>query len=172
MKGSNYRPPLESVSVGVCLSFTLFACRTMRSLKLYLSPFVLRTNGDMIQGQTYQSILRLQGPGFDFLPANPIELIAAHTNVPIFMLCYSQCNMNPRCRTFVTNAIEPFVCRLYEGSVDTGTIISTSTSSQVSSLYHDASFYTLYGKESGNARKEPTGMGLWVGSHLLQIMVP
>ncbi|CAF3956985.1 unnamed protein product [Adineta steineri] len=93
-----------------------------------------------------QSSLNLQAPGLDFLPANPVELITTYTGMNSFLLCYIQCNMNPLCRTFVSDIVLPSsVCRLYEGSLGTGTIVkSSSLTSRVGGLYYYPSLYDVY----------------------------
>ncbi|CAF0989993.1 unnamed protein product [Adineta steineri] len=92
-----------------------------------------------------QSSLNLQAPGFDFLPANPVELITTYTGMNSFLLCYIQCNMNPLCRTFVSDIVLSSVCRLYEGSIDTGIIVkSSSLTSRVGGLYYYSSLYDVY----------------------------
>ncbi|CAF0922073.1 unnamed protein product [Adineta steineri] len=98
-----------------------------------------------VQSQIMQSSLNLQAPGLDFLPANPVELITTYTGMNSFLLCYIQCNMNPLCRTFVSDIVLPSVCRLYEGSIDTGTIVkSSSLTSRVGGLYYYPSLYAMY----------------------------
>jgi hypothetical protein len=98
-----------------------------------------------VRSQTFQSIMTLQEIGTDFIPANPIELITNYTNLPTLISCFNKCNMNPFCRTFVSDNTSPFVCRLYQGSIETGTIIaSLSSTSQVGGVHYDASLYTSY----------------------------
>ncbi|CAF0990046.1 unnamed protein product [Adineta steineri] len=98
-----------------------------------------------VQNQIMQSSLNLLAPGFDFLPANPVELITTYTGMNSFLLCYIQCNMNPLCRTFVSDIVLPSVCRLYEGSIDTGTIVKASSlTSRVGGLYYYPSLYDVY----------------------------
>jgi hypothetical protein len=97
------------------------------------------------RSQIFQSIMILQGTGTDFIPANPIELITTYTDLPTLISCYIKCNMDPLCRTFVSNITWPFVCRLYQGSIDTGTVVATySPTSQVAGLRYDASLYGVY----------------------------
>ena len=94
-----------------------------------------------------QSIAKLQGDGIDFLPANPVELMANYTDISSFLSCYSQCNMNPLCRTFVSDTKMPFVCRLYQGLIETGSFIATSSSTlRVAGLIYDKSHYLSYDK--------------------------
>ncbi|CAF1403930.1 unnamed protein product [Adineta steineri] len=99
----------------------------------------------VVQNQIMQSSLNLEAPGLDFSPANPIELITTYTGMNSFLSCYTQCNMNPLCRTFVSDIVLPSVCRLYEGSIDTGTIVeSSSLTSRVGGLYYYPSLYDVY----------------------------
>jgi hypothetical protein len=107
--------------------------------------FVALSISCVIHGQTYQSIITLQGSGVDFLPANSIKLLATYTDLSTLMSCYKQCNINPLCRTFVSDTTSPFICRLYKGLINTGSIISSSSStSQVARLRCDASLYNAY----------------------------
>ncbi|CAF1080700.1 unnamed protein product [Adineta steineri] len=100
---------------------------------------------NFVQSQTFQSIMTFEESGTDFIPANPIELIESYTNIPTMMLCYTKCNMNPLCRTFVGDSTYPFICRLYQGSIDTGSIVnSLSSTSRVFSLYYDVVYYQSY----------------------------
>jgi hypothetical protein len=98
-----------------------------------------------VQNQIMQSSLKLQVYGTDFIPANPIELITTYTDISSFLSCYIRCNMNPLCRTFVSDIGTPSVCRLYEGLIDTGTIVvSSSLTSCVAGLHYEPSFYLAY----------------------------
>ena len=98
-----------------------------------------------VQNQIMQSSLTLQPYGTDFIPANPIELINTYTDLHSFLSCYIMCNMNPLCRTFVSDIGTPSVCRLYEGLIDTGTIVdSLSLTSRVAGLHYEPSFYFAY----------------------------
>ncbi|CAF4175605.1 unnamed protein product [Adineta steineri] len=98
-----------------------------------------------VQSQAMQSTLTLQSIGTDFYPANPIELIAISTDIDSFLSCYVACNINPLCRTFVSDTATPFICRLYQGSIDTGTVIASSSSTlRVGGLHYDASLYVVY----------------------------
>jgi hypothetical protein len=110
--------------------------------------FVLLTlliNVAFVQNQTYQSIVTLEDIGTDFITANPVELIAIYSDVPTLISCYNKCNLNLLCRTLVSDITWPFICRLYEGSIDTGTInVSFSSTSRVGALYYSGSLYGHY----------------------------
>lgn len=106
---------------------------------------IIVISSNTVQTQIMQSSLTLQVDGTDFLPANPIELISIYTNIGSFVSCYIQCNMNPLCRTFVSDTTMPFTCRLYQRSIDTGTIlVSSSSKSRVAGLHYDASHCAVY----------------------------
>ncbi len=67
------------------------------------------------------------------------------TDLPTLLLCYNKCNRNPLCRTFVSDTTWSIVCRLYQGSIDTGTVIrSLSSTSRVAGLHYDASLYGVF----------------------------
>ena len=105
----------------------------------------LLININFVSSQTFQSMIILQDFGTDFIPANPVELIVTYTDLPTLISCHNKCNFNPFCRTFVSDITWPFGCRLYQGSIDTGTIIvSSSPTSRVAGLQYDASFYGVY----------------------------
>jgi hypothetical protein len=106
---------------------------------------VVMVTSTTVQSQTMQSTVQLQSDGIDFLPANPVELIADFTDLSSFISCYIACNINPLCRTFVSDSTIPFICRLYQGSIETGNIIiASSSTSRVTGLHYDPSLYLLY----------------------------
>jgi hypothetical protein len=124
----------------------------MKSIsKYYLILILAWTKSIDIQSQTFQSIMTFQHAGTDFLPSNPVELIATLIDIPTLVLCYFQCNMNPLCRTFVSDITWPFSCHLYAGLINTGTIIvSSSSTSQVGGLRYDTSLYSPYNQTYGS----------------------
>lgn len=89
--------------------------------------------------------MTLQDISTDFIPANPIELIETCTGLSTIMSCFTKCNINPNCRTFVSDTKWPYACRLYQGLIDIGTInASLSSTSQVGGLRYDALLYEKY----------------------------
>ena len=117
----------------------------MKQLKKCFSLLILLLQIDFLHPQMYQSLMTIQAVGTDFIPANHIELIATYQNIFTLLSCYQKCNFNPLCRTFVSDISSPFTCRLYEGSIDTGTISSSlSSTSQVGGIYYESSLYKTY----------------------------
>ena len=57
------------------------------------------------------------------------------------MIFASACNLNPQCRTFDYDALSR-VCRLFEGALNTGNIISAVSSSRVGSVQYFSKFFT------------------------------
>ena len=60
----------------------------------------------------------------DFTPLNSCELIDIHSSIQSESDCAFLCHRHPQCRTFVFNT---FTCRLYEGPIKSGKMISTSS---------------------------------------------
>ncbi|UJR18015.1 hypothetical protein I4U23_004916 [Adineta vaga] len=117
----------------------------MRTVKSCFLLLILNIIDHSLQNQAFQSIITVEQQGTDFIPANPIEFIANYSDRSTLMSCYHLCNRNPLCRTFISDSTYPFACRLYQGTINTGTVvISPSVTSQVASLHYDASFYTNY----------------------------
>lgn len=120
----------------------------MNTWKCYLIfLIIILINMNFVQNQIFQSIMTIQNIGTDFIPANPIELLATYTGLSTVMSCFNKCNLNPSCRTFVSDNNWPFTCRLYQGSINTGTITTFSISSstlQVGGLQYDTSLYIKY----------------------------
>ena len=90
----------------------------------------------------------LSTTGTQFQPANPIELLATFSNTSTAVYCAMHCYRNIQCRTFDldTNSQQ---CRLFEGSVDTGTLMSTSLlSSVVGWVNIPPSAYNMYNAAS------------------------
>lgn len=102
----------------------------------------------LIRSEVFQSLMILENAGTDFIPANPVELITTYTDISTLMSCFNKCNMNSLCRTFVSDTTWPFICRLYQGSVDTGSVVaSLSSTSRVAGLRYDSSLYLTYNQE-------------------------
>jgi hypothetical protein len=98
-----------------------------------------------INSQIAQSFMIVQQLGTDFIPANPIELIANYNDISTFDSCYNRCYLNFKCRTVVSDTTWPFICQFYEGSIDTGTLIpSSSSTSRVSNFLYNATDYSHY----------------------------
>ena len=103
---------------------------------------LLMLTSTTVQNQIMQSKSFLHGDGTDFIPANPTELISDERGTISFMACYTRCNLNPLCRTFVSDLT---TCRLYQGAIETGNITrSTSSTSRVGGLVYTPSLYTAY----------------------------
>jgi hypothetical protein len=94
----------------------------------------------------YQSVVSLQGDKTDFQPANPVELLQILYNISSIMQCFMNCHVNVQCRTFVYQS-ETQECFLYEGSIETGNVITSSDgiSSTVGGLIYNAESFQGYG---------------------------
>ncbi|CAF1249744.1 unnamed protein product [Adineta steineri] len=86
-------------------------------------------------------------PGNQFQPANIIELLAINPNIRTLIRCAILCDRNIQCRTFDYDSISK-QCRLFEGSIDTGVLLSVSSASVVGSIKIDESLYDLYNASS------------------------
>ena len=94
-----------------------------------------------------QSTVILQNDPSAFQPANPVEFLQKIKNVHSIMQCYTQCNFNVQCRTFVykSGAQE---CSLYEGSIDSGSVVTAANelSSIVGGLVYTPELFISYGQ--------------------------
>jgi hypothetical protein len=98
-----------------------------------------------VHNQAYQSLVTKQRMGTDFIHANPIELLATSADVATPTLCPITCNRDILCRTLASDGTWHFLCRLYQGLIDTGTIIrSSSLNSIVAGFHCNRSFYSDY----------------------------
>lgn len=62
-----------------------------------------------------------------------------------FFLCLVVCNEDTRCRTFDYDS-QLLICRLFEGAIQTGTVVSTgSSNSAVGSVRFLPNFFAAYG---------------------------
>ena len=89
---------------------------------------VLMSVLSMSQSQMSQSIVTIEQMGTDFIPANSTELIKIYTGLPTSTACYYRCHFHRKCRTVVSDTMWPFTCRLYESSIDTGTVVFAASS--------------------------------------------
>lgn len=107
--------------------------------------FVLMSVLSMSQGQISQSIMTIEQIGTDFIPANSTELIMIYTGLPTSTACYYRCHFHPKCRTMVGDMIRPFTCRLYESSIDTGTVVfAASSTSRVAVIHQNHTYFPRY----------------------------
>jgi hypothetical protein len=74
------------------------------------------------------SYIDLHSPGTDFIPANPIELRGTHSVIASAYDCALLCHQDPQCRTFV---FDSFICQLYKGSANTGSIVASPLTTRV-----------------------------------------
>jgi hypothetical protein len=81
--------------------------------------------------------------GNQFQPANSVELLTISFNTRTILSCAILCYRNNQCRTFDfdSNSQE---CRLFEGSLDTGILLSVSPSTIVGWINIDQSLYYFY----------------------------
>lgn len=100
--------------------------------------FSLYSLSNQQQGGVFQSLFRLNRFGTQFQPQNSIELLDTISNVLSLFQCSMMCNLNRQCRTFDYDQLS-LICRLFEGEVSTGTVLTNSTSltSRVGAIIYD-----------------------------------
>ncbi|CAF1283928.1 unnamed protein product [Adineta ricciae] len=81
--------------------------------------------------------------GNQFQPADSIELLAVFHNIPSVLRCTLICYKNIQCRTFDYD-VNSQQCRLFEGSADTGALISSSTTTKVGWVVLNHLLYNFY----------------------------
>ncbi len=94
-----------------------------------------------------QSLMVLQDSGTDFNPANSVELLTTVSKIRSTLQCYMQCHLNFQCRTFVYKS-ETQECSLYEGSINTGSVVATAsggTPSIVGGIIYTPELFISYG---------------------------
>ncbi|UJR19962.1 hypothetical protein I4U23_023094 [Adineta vaga] len=87
--------------------------------------------------------------GNQFQAANMIELLAVISNIQTTIRCANLCYQNSLCRTFDYD-FNSRKCRLFEGSIDTGIILSLRSTSVVGEITVDQSSYSFYNTSSNN----------------------
>ncbi|CAF1158902.1 unnamed protein product [Adineta ricciae] len=75
-----------------------------------------------------RSRIDLYRSGFDFIPANSVELLATYSSINSYFNCGILCNQNPQCRTFVYDTP---MCELFESAVTTGSIVSSPSTTRL-----------------------------------------
>lgn len=83
---------------------------------------------DQIDG-LYQSIIQIGSTGFEYQAINPVQLISSLT-VDKQILCVKSCHYLSSCRIVDYDPISKR-CRLFEGDLTTGSIISSSSLSSI-----------------------------------------
>ena len=115
---------------------------------LTLLLLLLRLVSLFSHGQTngmYQSLAHFSNLGTKFHPANTIEYLGLTSSVKDLGTCFEHCNLNVLCRTF-TYDTSTLDCEHYEGLVETGTIIpSSSPTSTVGDIDYSITLFTDYG---------------------------
>ena len=81
--------------------------------------------------------------GNQFEPANAVELLGTYTNIRTVTPCAALCHQNSLCRTFDFDS-STTQCRLFEGSVDTGNILPSVSSTVVGWINLTPSLFDLY----------------------------
>jgi len=77
----------------------------------------------------YQSTLQFTSIGLQYQPNNNLQLISTKS-IKTKLLCSAQCNQLTTCRIFDYDTVSKR-CRLFEGDLTTGSIISSSSSTSV-----------------------------------------
>lgn len=85
----------------------------------------------------------LKKDGYQFEAVNGVELLSVFFNVRALIPCTTLCFSNIQCRTFAFDSNSK-QCRLFEGSVDTGNILSTVSTSTVGWVNLNSSMFSSY----------------------------
>ena len=97
-------------------------------------------------GQACQSFARLTNMGQAFVPSSRLEHQGAISNTNGMKKCFEYCNVNVLCRTFAYDPTS-LVCILYEGLMETGLVVSSSsTTSIVGGLLYTENLFVRYGE--------------------------
>ena len=80
----------------------------------------------------YQSYFKRSALGNEYLPQNPIQLLAQDT-CQSRLLCAVRCNLQASCRALDYDSIS-LRCRLFEGDLSTGSIVSSASSTSMVEL--------------------------------------
>jgi len=89
----------------------------------------------------------LSEAGYQFEAANSVELLSTFNNVREIIPCATICYRNSQCRTFDFDSSSK-QCRLFEGSVDTGSLVANFSTTKVGSINISPSMYSLYNASS------------------------
>ncbi|CAF4048940.1 unnamed protein product, partial [Adineta steineri] len=87
----------------------------------------------------FESYIQLSQLSSQFQPANSIELLETQS-VSSFMQCGYICNRNIQCRTFDYNS-SSMICRIFEGALDTGSIVSAAPTSRVGFIKYSSLYF-------------------------------
>jgi hypothetical protein len=88
------------------------------------------------------SVVKLSISAMEYQPLHPVQLTTVFTGISTVLRCSAICNANLACRTLDYDPISG-QCRLFNGDLTTGFIISSNSSrSVVGSVYIDTSRYT------------------------------
>ncbi|UJR11076.1 hypothetical protein I4U23_015258 [Adineta vaga] len=87
--------------------------------------------------------------GNQFQVAHTVELLTTSCNILTIIRCTTLCYRHIQCRTFDYDSTLK-KCRLFEGSVDTGTLISASSSTIVGWIILKQSLYNFYNATNNN----------------------
>ena len=85
--------------------------------------------------------------GYEFHPANSVELLDTFSNIRRAISCAILCYGHRLCRTFHFNA-DTHSCRLFEGAMDTGVLVPTASVDVVGSIKMHSSTFTLFNASS------------------------
>lgn len=77
----------------------------------------------------YQSTISISSTGFEYQPSDDVQLILSVT-ISTQKLCVQQCHFISSCRLFDYDSVSQR-CRLFEGDLTTGSIVSSSSSSSI-----------------------------------------
>ena len=100
--------------------------------------------GMALPGHGFKPSVITLGPGRNrFQPANPVELLRSIDRTNTIVNCATHCYREKLCRTFEHDA-DPLQCRLFVGSVDTGTLVPTSSNIVVGWITIEPALFILY----------------------------
>lgn len=79
-----------------------------------------------------------------FQPVNHVELLLSIDRTNTIVNCATHCYREKLCRTFEHDA-DARQCRLFVGSIDTGTLVPTTSNTVVGWIPMEPALFTLYG---------------------------
>ena len=98
----------------------------------------------VLRSDTLQSSFFTLGQGGNrFQPADPVELLLTIDRSGTAVTCVTHCVRQKLCRTFEQNS-DSHQCRLFVGSIETGTRVPTSSNTVVGWIPIGAALFTLY----------------------------
>jgi hypothetical protein len=108
--------------------------------------FLVHSSLHQQQNIFFESSINLIPFGTRFQLKNSIELLGTFSSIRSLLRCTMMCNQNRQCRTFDYDQ-SSLICRIFEGELSTGTILTnvTSLTSRIGAIiYNTAIVPQLY----------------------------